>query len=381
VVLDPSAGTCLSHFGTKGTAAGNLSSPWTLLSDGAGGLWEADAMNYRIQHLSNTGAFISTIGVFGTGNGQFLSPHGLFMDQGLLDVADPYEFEIQRFTISGGSLTFSSILGGTKPTAGGFNQPFAVAYGPAGEMYVVDWFNDRIQKFNPDGSFATQWGTYGSKTGSFIFPRGVVVTPDGSTVVVTNSEDNRIDLFTSTGSFKKSIKPVGTALMRPHQTALVSDGSYWVADTDNNRVLHLDAAGNVLRTITNGGALKSPQGVAVDGAGNVYVSDNGNNAVEKYSATTGALEATLATAGTGSTNVTGPVELTIDVAGGNLMIADSGNSRVVVLTLAGAAVATFGSAGTGNGQFTTPHAVAVNPASGEIAVADFGNNRISIWGH
>jgi DNA-binding beta-propeller fold protein YncE len=380
VVLNPSTGACLSVFGATGSGNGQFKAPWTLLSDGSGGLWVADAMNYRIEHVSNSGAFISTLGTFGTGNGQFVSPHGLFMDQGLLDVADPYQFEIQRFTISSGALTFSSVLGGVKPAAGGFNQPFAVAYGPSGEMYVADWFNDRIEKFNPDGSFALQWGTYGSKNGSFIFPRGIAITPDGKTVVITNSEDSRIDLFSATGSYMKTIKPVGTSLTRPHQTALAADGSYWVADTDNNRVLHLDALGNVLLTITNGGLIKSPQGIALDSGGNVYVSDNGNNQVEKYSASTGALEATLATAGTGGTNVTGPIELAVDNSGGNLLIADSGNNRVVVMNLAGAAAFTFGSLGSGDGQFNSPHSVAINPLTGEVAVTDFNNNRISIWG-
>jgi DNA-binding beta-propeller fold protein YncE len=379
VELDPAAGTCISSFGATGTGNGQFKSPWTTLSDGSGGLWVADAMNYRVQHVSNTGTFISTLGTFGTGNGQFLSPHGLFMDQGLLDVADPYEFEIQRFTISGGALTFNSIVGGVPPAPGGFNQPFAVAYGPSGEMYVVDWFNDRIEKFNPDGSFALQWGTYGSKNGSFIFPRGIAVTPDGKTVVITNSEDSRLDLYSPTGGFVKSIKPVGTSFSRPHQTALAPDGSYWVADTKNNRVLHLDTSGNVLMTITNGGALKSPQGVALDSSGNVYVSDNGNNAVESYNSTSGALTATLATSGSGSTNVKAPIELAIDPVTGDLLIADSGNNRVVVLTTAGAPVVTFGSAGTDAGQFNAPHDMAINPLTEEVAVADFSNNRISIW--
>ena len=380
VVLDPTAGTCLTTFGSKGSANGSFSSPWTLLSDGAGGLWVADAMNYRVQHVSDAGAFISTIGSAGTNSGQFLAPHGLFMDGSLLDVADPYENEIQRFSISAGALTFNSIVGGVRAATGGFNQPFAAAYGPSGELYVVDWFNDRIEKFNPDGSFALQWGNYGSQSGNFIFPRGITVTPDGQTVVVTNSEDNRIDLFTPAGGFKKSIKPAtGGAFMRPHQTALAADGSYWVADTDNNRVLHLDGSGNVLLTITNGGALASPQGVALDAAGNVYVSDNTHSQVLEFSASTGALMATLATSGSGPTNVSSPIELTYDPLSGYLLVADSGNNRVLVLTTGGAAVTSFGTAGSGPGQLSSPHEVAINPLNDGVAVADFSNNRISEW--
>jgi tripartite motif-containing protein 71 len=382
VVLNPTSGACVTSFGKKGTGNGQFSSPWTLLNDGSGGLWVADAMNYRIQHVTNAGAYISKIGsrpvVLPAGAGQFLAPHGLFMDQGLLDVADPYTYTIQRFTISGGALTYSSSLGGVQPATGGFNQPFAVAYGPAGEMYVVDWFNDRIEKFNPNGTFALQWGMYGSPTGSFIFPRGIAVTPDGKTVVVTNSEDSRIDLFTSLGIFVKSIKATGTTLTRPHQTALAADGSYWVADSDNNRVLHLSSTGSVLLTITNGATMKLPTGIAVDSSG-VYVSDNGNNKVLKFNLTSGALLATLATPGTGATNVTNPYELTVD-ASGNLFIADAGNNRILVITTSGAAKTSFGTAGSGTGQLKSPRATGINPLNGQVAVADFSNNRISIWG-
>ena len=44
---------------------------------------------------------------------------------------------------------------------------------PAGELYVADWFNHRIQKFNADGNFAWQKGNYGPKDGSLVFPRNV----------------------------------------------------------------------------------------------------------------------------------------------------------------------------------------------------------------
>jgi DNA-binding beta-propeller fold protein YncE len=380
VVLSPS-GTCVAAFGSTGTGQGQFNSPWTLLSDGAGGLWVADAMNYRVEHVSNTGTYISASGSFGTGIGQFRAPHGLFMDGGLLDIADPYVYSIQRFTISAGVLTYSSTLGGVPPAAGGFNGTFAAAYGPRGELYVVDWFNDRIQKFNPDGSFAMQWGGYGSPTGSFIFPRGIAVTPDGNTVVVTNSEDNRIDLFGSTGTYVGTVKPSGTTFSRPQQTALAPDGSYWVADTLDNRVVHLNSAGTVLGNFTNGGAMKTPQGIAMDAEGNLYVSDSGNNAVEKYDQS-GTLIATLATPGSGPTNVSQPFAITVIGLPGHetLLIGDAGNNRILELGTNGAALLSFGAAGSGDGQLSSPRGAVLNPVTGELAVSDFANNRVSVWG-
>src|ERR1019366_2226848 len=65
VPLNATTGACGTPFGSTGTGNGQFKSPWTLLSDGAGGLWVADAMNFRIEHVSDTGTFISAIGSFG----------------------------------------------------------------------------------------------------------------------------------------------------------------------------------------------------------------------------------------------------------------------------------------------------------------------------
>jgi DNA-binding beta-propeller fold protein YncE len=168
--------------------------------------------------------------------------------------------------------------------------------------------------------------------------------------------------------------------LRPHQVAIASDGTYWVADTGNNRIVHIDSAGNVLHNWTGGGQLNQPRGVAVDASGNVYVSSGGNHRVLKFS-TTGTLLATLATQGNGPTNVQGSYGLRIIGTGANamLLIADAGNNRVVAMSLTGVAVTTFGAVGSGNGQFSSPRGMDRNPITGEIAVADFLNNRLSIW--
>ena len=190
-------------------------------------------------------------------------------------VCDTFNFRIQRLKVTGGDPRYHSTLGGTRPTKGGFNEPFDVAYGPDGVFFVTDSFNHRIEKFNANGDIVTAWGGYGTPNGSFIFPRGIAV--DGNRVVVTDSENNRIDLFSLSGSFVDSIKPVGAgnAFSRPHQTAVAGDGSYWVADTLNDRAVHLDVGGNVPHEIT---AFLGLGVIAVDGP-DIYVAYGTGNAV------------------------------------------------------------------------------------------------------
>jgi DNA-binding beta-propeller fold protein YncE len=348
------------------------------VSDGAGGLWVAEAKTARIQHVTNAGVFISKTGSYGSGPGKFRAPACIFMDGGAVDVCDTYEFVVQRFSVSAGVASYLDAVGGVRPTLGGFNQPFGVAYSSTGDLYVSDMFNQRGQKRAANGTWS-QWGGFGGKTGAMQFPRGIVVEPDG-TVVLTNSENDRIDLFTPNLAFIRSIRPSGTSFGWPHQTALDPDGSFWVADTNKNRVLHLSSTGGVLGTFTGGGQIKTPSGIALDASGNVYVANRGSNTVQKYSAG-GTLLATLATPGSGATNVRTPWNLTIvDGVGGDvLLIADGGNGRILALSTTGAPLGSFGVKGSGAGQLLDPRAVALDPATGTFAVSDFGNNRISLW--
>ncbi len=381
VRLNATDGSCIGTFGTTGGNPGQLRAPRSLVSDGAGGLWITEGgSNNRLQHFTNAGAYVanSAIGGFGEAAGKFRSAHCVFMDGSFVAVCDTFNYRIQRFSVNASGVpSFDSILGGTRPADGGFNGAFDVAYAPDGAMYVTDWFNHRIQKFTATGAHVASWGGYGTPGGSYIFPRGIAVRTDG-TVVVTDSENNRIDLLQPSGTFIRSIKPAGSAFLRPHQTAVAADGTYWVADTGNNRVLQLsdngDGTGTILRTI---GSINQPRGVAVDGAGNVYVSTG--SAVRKIAPN--GTSTTLVTAGGGNTQVRSPYGLRIVGSGASaqLLIADRGNHRVLVLTLTGQYVTQLGSSGAGDAQLFQPQGVDRHPTTGQLAVADFGNDRVSVW--
>ena len=209
-----------------------------------------------------------------------------------------------------------------------------------------------------------------------------MVAPNGN-VVVMDSENNRIDTFTSGGVFISSIKPTTgvstTAFSRPYQVAMGPDGTYWVADTLNNRIVNINAAGNVLASWTGGGrrerSARDRRRLQRERLRVQHEQPRGQVHVR------GRLIQNLASNGSGPTQVKGSYGLRIVGTGANamLLIADAGNNRVVAMSLAGVAIGTFGTVGSGNGQFSSPRGMDRNPLTGEIAVADFMNNRLSIW--
>src|SRR5690606_23858166 len=94
-----------------------------------------------------------------------------------------------------------SLTWGTSGTGNGqFNNPSEVATDSGGNVYVADTNNNRIQKFTSTGTYLTQWGTPGTGNGQFNSPYGVA-TDSGGNVYVADTNNNRIQKFTSTGTY------------------------------------------------------------------------------------------------------------------------------------------------------------------------------------
>ncbi len=63
-----------------------------------------------------------------------------------------------------------------------------------GNIYVVEQYNNRVQKFDSSGTFLTKWGSNGADDGKFGGPHGVAAGPDGK-VFVGDTYNHRIQVF------------------------------------------------------------------------------------------------------------------------------------------------------------------------------------------
>ena len=158
---------------------------------------------------------------------------------------------------------------------------------------------------------------------------------------------------------------LGSGFVNPFGLAVDGGGNVFVADTNNNAVKEILAAGGYTAVSTLGSGFNGPQGVAVDGNGNVFVADSGNNPVKEIPAAGG--YATVSTLGSG---FNGPQGVAVD-GNGNVFVADSGNNAVKQIPAAGgyATVSTLGSG------FNGPQGLAVD-GNGDVFVADSGNNAV-----
>ncbi len=169
-------------------------------------------------------------------------------------------------------------------------------------------------------------------------------------------------------------------LGQPNGVAVDEPGNIYVANSENNRIQKLSAAGQLLFEWGSdwghsAGQFEAPQDVAVDAQGNVYVADRDNDRIQKLSAA-GQPLAQWGTAGRGPGQFSNPTGVAVD-GQGNVYVTDRANARVQKLSAAGQPLAqwgTFGS-GSGPGQFSNPFGVAVD-AQGNVYVVDRDHNRI-----
>jgi DNA-binding beta-propeller fold protein YncE len=299
----------LRAWGGGGSAPGLFISPDMVAIDARGQVYVADRQNDRVEQFDYRGHLLSILGSGGSGPGQFHGPRGVAVDGlGDLYVADSGNNRIEKFDPRGHLLGVWGRGGGNGSAGTGpgqFSDPRGIATDSAGDLYVADHGNNRVQKLAPDGRVLVIWGRHGGDgsggtgDGEFNRPRGVAVDRFGN-IYVADKENNRIQKFDSRGRFLlrwgrnggDGSAGAGDAEFHIPYSVAAGREELYVADTGNNRVQEFTFGGRFIArigrdggdgTAGNGpGEFSTPYGVAVDCRGNLYVTDEGNERVEVF---------------------------------------------------------------------------------------------------
>ena len=126
-----------------------------------------------------------------------------------------------------------------------FNLPTDVAFAPGGEIYVSDGYgNARIVKFSSDGEYVLEWGTRGKGPGEFGLPHNLVVDARGR-VYVTDRDNQRIQVFDADGTFRTEWTETGAV----SSLFLTADQKIWTAA----ELRHLDGTAIARLPLDTGG--------------------------------------------------------------------------------------------------------------------------------
>jgi streptogramin lyase len=275
--------------------------------------------------------FLKQWGSFGTGDGQFNFPRGITVDSaGNVYVADTHNSRIQKFDSSG---TFLAKWGSEGTGNGQFDYPNDIAVDSAGNVYVADTINDRIQKFDSSGTFLTKWGINGTGNGQFENPDSIAVDSAGN-VYVADTINDRIQKFDSSGTFLAKWGSDNEQLVFPESIAVDSAGNVYTVDLKNQRIQKFDSSGTFLTkwniTDTDTSQFDNPGSIAVDSAGNVYVTDTGNQRIQKFDSS-GTFLAMWGSSGTGDGQFQDPSGIDVGTYG-NVYVTDGDNNRIQVFS-------------------------------------------------
>ena len=271
------------------------------------------------------------------------------------------------------------------------NAPRALAFARNGSMYVADTRNHRILHLEPDGRLIREWGSFADGSagpaapGTFNEPWGVAVGIDGS-VYVSDTWNHRIQKFTATGTFISSWGTFGQgetpeSLYGPRGLAVDEEGNVLVADTGNKRIVVFDRDGTYLMQFgTPGfdpGQFDEPTSVTVDSQGRVYVADAWNQRVQTFLKSADGFytpERQWDVYGWFSRSAENKPYIAVDAAG-RVFVTDPESSRVQQFTGEGELVQVWGEFGNTLSTFGLAGGIAVD-AEGHVWVTDVTNNRL-----
>ena len=304
-------------------------------------------------------------------------------------------------TILAGAVGGPGYFDGTGPIAR-LSFPSDVAADAAGSVYVADG-SGGLRRVSPQGEVSTVVPGAGiNVTGVAVELGGTVVFTDSISSAIRRLHGNGSVTLVAGGSFGNADGQGAAAQFRnPRGLVVDGQGNIFVADTDNHAIRRITPAG-VVSTFAglagNRGSatgpnsqarFDSPHDVAIDSLGTLYVADTGNNAIRRIqNGETTTLAGAPGTPGTqdGAANAAlfnAPLGVAVD-ASGAVFVADSYQPANTIRRIANGTVTTLaGQAGfmgyvdaTGAlARFLTPAGATVDPG-GNVLVGEISNATV-----
>jgi peptidylamidoglycolate lyase len=227
------------------------------------------------------------------GAGEFIMPHGLTLDRDdnvwLTDVGRQQVF---KYTHDGHLLLTLGERGVAGSDAGHFNLPTDVAVLPDGSFYVSDGYrNTRVVKFDAAGHYEFEWGGRGAVPGKFNLPHGIAVDSRGR-VYVCDRSNSRLQAFNPQGQFltewKSSVvgRPYGVNVAANDHVFVIDGGDQMPGVPDHAKVVELDRDGKLVESFgapgSAPGEFRLGHDIAVAPDFSVYVAEAKGQRVQKF---------------------------------------------------------------------------------------------------
>ena len=226
------------------------------------------------------------------GEGVFVRAHGVYVaPDDTLWLTDDGDHTVRQCTLDGKILLTMGVPGKPAPYMSGepFHRCTHTAMAPNGDIFVSDGYgNSRIHKYAPNGKLIKSWGEPGTDPGQFNIAHNITCDADGW-VYVADRENHRIQIFNCEGVYETQWnnlhRPCGLFTM-PGKCPVCFVGELGPTMSVNlampnlgPRVTILDHNGKkigrigALRAGLQPGAFMAPHGMTVDSHGDLYVGE------------------------------------------------------------------------------------------------------------
>jgi DNA-binding beta-propeller fold protein YncE len=227
------------------------------------------------------------------GEGSFPRAHGLHIDvDDTLYLTDDGGHFVRKCTIEGKVLLELGVPGKPAPFMSGapFHRCTHTALSPGGEIYVSDGYgNARVHKYAPDGKLLFSWGEPGTDPGQFNVAHNIATDTEGW-VYVADRENHRVQVFDANGKYETQWnnlhRPCGLYCCRgPRLRFVIGELGPGMNINRNHpnlgpRLSIVDAKGKLVARLggeqgpgLETGRFIAPHGLAVDSRGDIYVGE------------------------------------------------------------------------------------------------------------
>jgi DNA-binding beta-propeller fold protein YncE len=231
------------------------------------------------------------------GEGSFPRAHGIHIDaEDNLYLTDDGGHFVRKCSTDGRVLLELGVPGKPAPYMGGrpFHRCTHTSLSPKGEIYVSDGYgNARVHKYSPDGKLLLSWGEPGTDPGQFNIPHNIA-TDDEGWVYVADRENHRVQVFDGDGRYETQWvnmhRPCALYCCRAHSARdqprfVIGELGPGMAVNRNvpnigPRLSIVDAKGALIARLggesgpgLEPGRFIAPHGLAVDSRGDIYVGE------------------------------------------------------------------------------------------------------------
>jgi sugar lactone lactonase YvrE len=285
----------------RGAALGQFDTPIGIDHTADGDvIFVVDSGNLRVERFTGDGEFIGVWDANTDPNLAFaeafdIGPTGIAVsNEDLVYIADTWNHRVVVVDRSGTFVREIGQRGGQTDTGdnpdpnvetGRFFGPRGIAI-DSGEIFVTDTGNERVQVFASDGTFLRAFGGYGTEPGKLLEPVGIAVGPDGR-VYVADSGNQRLSIFERDGTPVTQV-PIpsweGQTTLENY-LAFGPDALLYMTAPDAGVVDVYDPLTGQIVLTTQGSVdapMDQPVGITVMPDGEVLVTDTGLNDVVRF---------------------------------------------------------------------------------------------------